>query len=93
MAAGFDPTGAYLLTITHAGRGVFSTQTWERVARDPTPVYHDHGVAFGIGPIAGQAIPVTGMDFASGSMTLSSPDGRVVLTCESNGISVTAANG
>ena len=23
VAAGFDPSGAYLLTITHSGRGVF----------------------------------------------------------------------
>ena len=39
VAAGFDPSGAYLLTITHSGRGVFSTQTWERVARNTELAY------------------------------------------------------
>jgi hypothetical protein len=33
VAADFDSTGAYLLTVSHSGRGVFSTDSWERVAR------------------------------------------------------------
>jgi hypothetical protein len=93
VAAGFDPTGAYLLTITHSGRGVFSSQTWERVARDTKLAYPKAGVGVGIGPIDGQAIPVTGMDFNTGEMHLVSPDCRIVLECESSGIAVTAADG
>ena len=41
VAAGFDPSGAYLLTITHSGRGVFATQTWSRVARNTELAYQN----------------------------------------------------
>jgi hypothetical protein len=34
VAMRFDPSGEYLLRVSHSGRGVFSTRTWERVARD-----------------------------------------------------------
>src|SRR5476651_2004795 len=34
VAFGFDVSGDYLLVITHAGRGVFCTSSWHRVARD-----------------------------------------------------------
>jgi len=34
VAGGFDSAGEYLLTVSHSGRGVFSTATRERVARD-----------------------------------------------------------
>jgi hypothetical protein len=30
VAAGFDSSEANLLTVTHSGRGVFATATWER---------------------------------------------------------------
>src|SRR5689334_17529198 len=53
IAMGFDPSGEYLLTISHAGRGVFSTRTWERVARDSALAYPADGHGVGIGPIAG----------------------------------------
>lgn len=88
MAAGFDASGAYLLTITHSGRGVFSTSTWERVARDTSLAYPEAGTGTGIGPIAGQTIPVTEMDYQRGAMRLTSPDGRITLDCESSGIAV-----
>src|SRR5262245_24377382 len=91
VAAGFDATGAYLLTISHSGRGVYSIKTWERVARDMELAYPENEIGVGIGPIFGQAIRVTEMDFASGRMTLTSPDGRIVLECESSGIEVIAA--
>ncbi len=58
VAAGFDPSGRFLLAVSHDGRGVFDTTTWERVARDPTPAYPEHGHAVGIGPIAGLSVPV-----------------------------------
>jgi len=91
VAAGFDASGAYLLTISHSGRGVFSTRTWQRVARDAELAYPVNGIGVGIGPISGQAIPITEMDFDSGHMTLTSSDGRIVLECESSGIEVIVA--
>ncbi len=92
VAVGFDPSGAYLLTITHSGRGVFSTRTWERLARDTEPAYPEVGVGIGIGPINGQAIAVTEMDFDVGAMRVVSPDGRIILECESSGIAVTVVD-
>lgn len=89
FAAGFDVTGEYLLVISHNGRGVFSTRTWERVARDTTPAYPGEARGIGIGPISGQAIPLTETDFAIERFIVKSPDGRIQLDCESNGIAVT----
>lgn len=91
VAAGFDASGEYLLTVTHSGRGVFSTKTWERVARDYTVVYPDKGTSIGIGPISGQTIPVVEMNYQTGTMRLTSSDGKIVLACESSGISVEAS--
>jgi hypothetical protein len=88
VAAGFDASGVYLLTITHSGRGVFSTSTWERVARDYELAYPEAGLGIGIGPIAGQTIPVTQMDYLKGEMRLTSADGRITLDCERSGIAV-----
>lgn len=88
VAAGFDTTGAYLLTVSHSGRGVFSTATWQRVARDYTVVYPNTGTIIGIGPINGEIIRVTEMDFETEAMRLASSDGRIVLKCESSGIAV-----
>jgi hypothetical protein len=90
VAAGFDASGAYLLTISHSGRGVFATRTWKRVARDPGLAYPESGVGVGIGPIEGQSIPVTEMDYDLERMQLVSPDGRTTLDCESSGITVTS---
>jgi hypothetical protein len=88
VAVGFDTSGSYLLVITHSGRGVFSTATWERVARCTELAYPVGGVGVGIGPIAGQAICVAEMNYATGEMRVVSPDGRYVLECESSGIAV-----
>ncbi|MHC5537638.1 hypothetical protein ACYOEI_05340 [Singulisphaera rosea] len=41
-----------------------------------------------IGPIEGQAIPVTEMNYATGEMLVVAPGGRFVLECESSGIGV-----
>lgn len=92
VAVGFDATGEYLLVITHSGRGVFSTRTWERVARNTDLAYPSGGVGVGIGPIAGQAIPVSEMAYEAGHMRAVSADGRIVLVCESSGIAVSAWN-
>jgi hypothetical protein len=88
VAAGFDPSGKYLLTISHSGRGVFSTESWLRVARDYDLAYPENGNGIGIGPIADQQIPVTEMDYASGTMQLRSPDRKIALTCKSSEIVV-----
>ena len=46
------------------------------------------GVSTGIGPIDGQAIPVTEMDFQKGSMRLTTSTGKMTINCESSGILV-----
>jgi hypothetical protein len=88
VAVGFDPSGDYMLVITHSGRGVFSTRTWERVARSIALAYPVAGVGIGIGPIDGQAIPITEMNYDTGEMRVAGPDARFVLECESSGIAV-----
>jgi hypothetical protein len=85
---GFDPTGEYLLTISHSGRGVFSTRTWERVARDPASAYPEEGPVFGIGPIAGVSVAVTEMNYHTEEISLTSPDGSLSLEYDSGTITV-----
>ena len=89
VAAAFDSAEAYFLTITHSGRGVFRTDTWERVARDYDLAYPEAGIGIGIGPIEGKHLPVTGMNYNTGEMRIVSPSGRYVLECVSSGISIT----
>jgi hypothetical protein len=36
VAVAFDETGRYLLTVSHAGRGVFDTATWQCCATGET---------------------------------------------------------
>jgi hypothetical protein len=88
VAVGLDATGEYMLVITHSGRGVFSTRTWERVARNSVLAYPTNGMGVGIGPIEGEAIPVEEIDYAIGEMCLLGPDNRFILECESSGIVV-----
>lgn len=87
MGVGFDKSGAYLLTVSHSGRGVFSTSTWERVARDYALAYPKAGTAVGIGPIAGEAIPVAAMD-SEHDIGVTNSDRRILLKCSSSGIEV-----
>lgn len=89
FAAGFDSTGEYLLTISHAGRGVFCTATWERVARDSTLAYPTDGLAVGIGPIEGRSVPITEIDYDTGVLRFSSPDGSSNFEYESGTLTVT----
>jgi hypothetical protein len=88
VAVGFDPTGRYLLTVSHAGRGVFDTLTWHRVARDASLAYPVDGVAVGIGPIDGQRIPVTEISYENGTLQVISPNGNFSLAYESGVIAV-----
>jgi hypothetical protein len=89
VAAGFNETGEYLLTVSHSGRGVFSTATWERVARDSSDYYpDDEGTALGIGPLSGQVIAVTPINYDTGVLETSSTDRRIQLRYESGTIEV-----
>lgn len=92
VAVGFDASGDYLLVITHSGRGVFSTCTWERVARCTEPAYPVDGIGIGIGPIDGQAVAVTELDFESDFMRVSCSNRPIVLECESSGIEVSTGD-
>jgi hypothetical protein len=91
IAAGFDPTGAYLLTVSHSGRGVFSTASWERVARDTAPAYPEAGVVTGIGPLDGVSVPVKEIDYDTGRLRFSSPDGRLSVQYEDGALTITNA--
>ena len=88
VAMGFDPSGQYLLTISHDGRGVFSTRSWERLARDPAKAYPEGGRVLGIGPIAGVSISVTEKNYDTEELALTSADGRMSLTYDSGTITV-----
>ena len=85
---GFDASGDFLLTISHSGRGVFSTRTWERIARDPTLAYAENGFALGIGPIAGVSIAVKEKNYTTDELKLTTPDGKVSLEYETGMIAV-----
>jgi hypothetical protein len=88
VAAGFDASGKFLLTISHSGRGVFSTETWQRIARDYEDAYPENGEGIGIGPIAGEKIAVANINSDGGLVRLICPNGGIVLDCESSGIAV-----
>ncbi len=90
---GFDPTGLYLLTVSHSGRGLFAAGTWERVARDAGIVYPGNGNAVGIGPIQGQLVEVLERDDQREQIAMISPDGRFHLLGTSEGITITEPDG
>jgi hypothetical protein len=90
VAAGFDDSGEYLLTISHAGRGLYSVSTWERVARDSELAYPDDGQAIGIGPIQGHLVKV--VEDYEGKIELRSSNGAFHLIYESGTITVTGEN-
>jgi hypothetical protein len=86
VAAGFDDSGEYLLTVSHAGRGLYSVGTWERVARDSELTYPDDGHAVGIGPIQGKLVKV--VENYEEILELSSPNGVFHLVYDSGTITV-----
>ena len=90
VAVGFDPTARYLLTVSHSGRGVFDTVSWNRVARDVSIAYPENGVVEGIGPIAGQRIKVREIDYYRGTLTVTSPLGDYRLSYEEGTITVSS---
>jgi hypothetical protein len=89
IAAGFDSTGSYLLTISHSGRGVYATASWELVARDTQLAYSKDGLGVGIGPIDGVQIPIKEIDYETGRLRFSSPDGRFILEYEEGTLTIT----
>jgi hypothetical protein len=89
VAMGFDSTGKYLLTVSHAGRGVYSAKSWECIARDATLAYPTDGKSIGIGPIEDQAIDVVERNEGRERIEMQSPDGRYNLVGESAGITFT----
>lgn len=91
VAAGFDNSGDYLLTVSHAGLGVYSTTNWERVARDSELAYPENGLAIGIGPIAGSLIRVIEVNDA-GELSLTSPDGQFALMYKEGALRLSPAN-
>lgn len=92
VAAGFDPTGAYLLVVSHSGRGVFVSGSWERIARDSSLAYPEDGRAVGIGPIDGVSIPVKEKDYDTGVLRFSSPDGKTSFEYEDGTLTVSDAS-
>lgn len=89
VAVGFDDSGKYMLAISHSGRGVFATATWEKVARDYTLAYPQNGWALGIGPIDGVRLRVTEKDYESGVLTCASPTGELMLRYEDGSLTIT----
>lgn len=87
VAVGFDRTGQYMLTVSHSGRGIFSTKTWARVSRDPVLAYPEDGVAVGIGPIQDEKIAVAELD-SDHEIDVETPDGRYKLHCAGDGVRV-----
>lgn len=89
VAAGFDSSRAYLLTVSHAGRGLYSTMSWERIARDEALAYPQDGLADGIAPLAGAGITVTEIDHNTGVLSFSSLDGSTSFEYESGALTIT----
>lgn len=88
VAMGFDESGEYLLTISHSGRGLFSTEDWQRVARDRELAYPQDGCGIGIGPVAGKVIPVTEKDYDTEELRVVTPDGLYMLDYDSGTITI-----
>ena len=91
VAAGFDPTGTYLLTVSHSGRGVYSSSSWDRVARNSQLAYPESSLAIGIGPIDGVSIPVREIDYTTGRLSFSSPDGKLGFKYEQGTLTISDA--
>jgi len=88
VAMGFDPSGEFLLTISHTGSGVFRVGTWEKLARDSATAYPIAGKAQGIGPLDGHVIEVAERDETRDKIEISSPDGKIHLLGEADGITI-----
>jgi len=65
-----------LLAISHDGRGLFSTENWEIVARDRSPAYPIDGFGVGIGPIEGESVSIKEVDHDSELLRIRTPDDK-----------------
>ena len=92
VPAGFDPMDAHLLTVSHSGRGVFDATSWERVARDSQLAYPKESRSSGIGPIEGVSILVNEIDYKTGHLRFSSPDGKLSLEYEEGTLTISDAS-
>ncbi len=90
ISMGFDSSGEYLLVISHSGRGVFSTKTWERIARDIELAYPEHGHGRGIGPIDGMSIAITEKNYETDELRVTTPDGLSRLEYDGGTITISA---
>ena len=88
VAIGFDPTGRYALVVSHSGRGVFDTTTWQRVARDSALAYPENGEADGIGPLAGKRLKVSEISYDTGTLNVVSPNGDFAMSYSEGTIEV-----
>lgn len=88
VAAGFDSCGEYLLTVSHSGRAVYLRETWEKVFRSTEVVYPENGIIPGIGPLEGKQIWLSELDYSTGRLEFSSPDGQLLLSYEEGVLSV-----
>lgn len=79
VAMGFDATGRFLLTVSHSGRGVYSTHTWERVGRDSKIAYPESGISLGIPPVEGEPIAIQEINYETGELSLRTPDKKFTL--------------
>ncbi|MCA9987977.1 MAG: hypothetical protein KDE59_26915 [Anaerolineales bacterium] len=76
---GLSSDGQYLLVISYHGRGVFDCRTGIKVARDRDETFDawldaEQGLAQGIGPLAGQNIPIVG-GFVGSALPAATQDG------------------
>ncbi len=90
VAIGFDRAGKYALVVSHSGRGVFDTQTWQRVARDSALAYPENGEAEGIGPLAGQRLKVSEINYDDGTLNVISPNGDFSMSYSEGTIDVSS---
>lgn len=79
VAMGFDSTGKFLLAVSHSGRGVYSTETWDKVGREQSESYPENGISIGIPPIDGERIAIKEIDYETGELSLITPDKRFSL--------------
>lgn len=80
VAVGVDKAGRYFLTVSHSGRGVFDTGSWQRVARDTELAYPINGRAVGIGPLAGHELSVAEIDYSTSTLDAVEVGGHFVVS-------------
>lgn len=88
IAMGVDSTEEYLLTVSHSGRGLFSLETLEKIARSEETIYPENGFIGGIGSVSSETIRVIERNETIDVIELELPDKNLVLTGEADSITV-----